>query len=131
VVFELVAFKKIIAVFCSVAISFSLLSFPATAITGERVSLGLSALQFAYQLYHDWKTDHPNTPDSEYLGFNPGGMYGGGAGRDDLSAAYDDYVAELPAPNYGSGGELRWRLNVYDHGYYGSDASYIVFLIMV
>jgi len=40
----------------------------------------------------------------------------------DLSAAYDDYVSELLAPNYGSTGELRWRLNVYNHGYYGGDA---------
>jgi len=83
-----------------------MLSFPAAAITGEEAALGLGILQFAYQLYHDWKTEHPDTPDSEYPGFNPGGLYGGGAGRDDLSAAYSDYVQDLPATGIDSSGGL-------------------------
>lgn len=55
-----------------------------------------------------WKALNPGSDDSEYPGFNPGGMYGGGASRDELRQKYDDYVETLPAPGYTSSGGLLW-----------------------
>jgi len=120
VVSELTVFKRIIAFFCSIAISFSLLSAPVAAITGEEAALGLGVLQFAYQLYHDWKTDHPNAPDSEYSGFNPGGVFGGGASREEINTAYDSYVQTLPATGYNSEGKF---IIYAQHDYFYNDSS--------
>lgn len=118
--------KKIIAVFCSIAMSFSLLSVPTAALTGEEVAIGLGVLSFAYELFKDWKAAHPNTPDTEYPGFNPGGMFGGGVGRDELNEKYLDYVSELPATGYNSNGSLLIKAEILEHGYssYGMSSIY-------
>lgn len=38
-----------------------------------------------------------------------GGSFGGGSGRDQSKAAYDDYVQTLPAPSYTSSGGFFWQ----------------------
>ena len=111
--------------------SFSLLSVPTAALTGEEVAIGLGVLSFAYELFKDWKAAHPNTPDTEYPGFNPGGMFGGGVGRDELNEKYLDYVSELPATGYNSNGSLLIKAEILEHGYSSYGMAVIVILRLV
>lgn len=51
--------------------------------------------------------------------YNPGGIYGGGAGRSDLAEVYDQYVDGLPANGIASSGDMliypnNWQLVQYD-----------------
>lgn len=64
-----------------------------------------------YTAFLKWKVDHP---DSEYPGFHPGGIFGGGASRDELKQKYDAYVETLPAQGYTSAGRLTWQPTVSD-----------------
>lgn len=102
--------KKIIALFCSIAMSFSLLHVPVTALSGEEVSATIGVLAFAFDLYKEWAEAHPGEPDSAYPGFNPGGIFGGGAGRKDhFEEDYKNYVSTLPASGYDSTGRMIWH----------------------
>ncbi len=75
--------KKIIPLFVFFAMVISLFSVPAHATYGG--GIGRADLwEWTYGLYQSGNTD-----------FNPGGIYGGGGGRDDLSAVYSSYVSTL------------------------------------
>ena len=74
----------------------------------------MSPIYFAWVKYQEWKEAHPNEPDSAYPGFNPGGAFGGGAGRHEAEQKYNDYVATLPSTGYTSDGAILWHPTTED-----------------
>lgn len=106
--------------------SFSVLSAPVLAVDFGTIVGGVAGvvgfLDFSLELYDRWKKANPNTPDTEYPGFNPGGMFGGGVGRDELNEKYLDYVSELPADNINSQG----MSSFYITGWYYSRGSAVM-----
>ena len=106
--------KKIIPLFVFFAMVISLLSVPAHATYGG--GIGRADLwEWTYGLYQSGNTD-----------FNPGGIYGGGGGRDDLSAAYSSYVSDLELDygtfSFSSTGAL--ALPLYHHMAWFRTSSY-------
>ena len=106
------AFKIFSGLLAAIVLSVAAIPTYASADFSDEFWQSVSPLYFAYSKFQEWKSVNPSAPDSAYLGFNPGGMFGGGVGRDELNQKYDDYVQTLPAQGYTSSGELRFRLNV-------------------
>lgn len=71
------------------------LSSPACAVDPATVTTTIDFIMMGFDLYQKWLELNPDSDPSEYTGFNPGGIYGGGGGRDDLSAAYSSYVSDI------------------------------------
>lgn len=115
-------YRKIIAFFCSIAIITSCVVLPASAV--GIYDNAATLWDWAGIMYKAWKTANPDTPDSEYPGFNPGGMFGNGPGasRDD----YDNYVSDLPGSGYNSDGSIVWYPTISDCSSFRFSARHIV-----
>ncbi len=98
-----------------VIVLLSFFAIPASAADSGLVGTVQSFVEWSVNKQDDfansfWKAIFGDSFNAE--DFTPGGKYGGGAGREELQAAYDAYVSDLPASGYDSSGQLRWRLNV-------------------
>lgn len=97
-----------------VLLSFSII--PASAADVGLVGTVQSFVEWSVNKQNDfansfWKAIFGDSFNAE--DFTPGGKYGGGAGRDELQAAYDAYVSDLPAIGYTSSGGLSWKIVPY------------------
>ena len=88
-------------------------TLPAHAIsTGSPLYDTIDFYTYVYGIYKGWKDGNPNSDDSLYPGFRPGGSFGSGPtgggsfSKDEAKAVYDDYVETLPASGYNSDGAL-------------------------
>lgn len=101
--------RKVLRIF-SVLFAVAILS--AAVIPASALSAGFDVSDFfgfSYGAYFSWKSSHPDAPDSAYPGFNPGGIFGGGVGREGLEDRYNDYVSTFPATGYKSNGRIIWN----------------------
>ncbi|WP_204792255.1 hypothetical protein, partial [Oscillibacter sp. CU971] len=90
-------------------------TLPAHAIsTGSPLYDTIDFYTYVYGIYKGWKDGNPNSDDSLYPDFRPGGSFGSGPtgggsfSKDEAKAAYDNYVETLPATGYDSSGGLLW-----------------------
>ena len=95
-----------------VIVLLSFFAIPASAADSGLVGTVQSFVEWSVNKQDDfansfWKAIFGDSFNAE--DFTPGGKYGGGAGREELQAAYDAYVSDLPAGGYTSSGKLLWQ----------------------
>ena len=102
-----------------VIVLLSFFAIPASAADSGLVGTVQSFVEWSVNKQNDfansfWKAIFGNSFNAE--DFTPGGKYGGGAGREELQAAYDAYVSDLPGPTYDSQGKYSIYARTYQPG---------------
>ena len=76
---------------------------PVYAADATVVTKSVEFILWGLEMYEKWLELNPDSDPSEYTGYNPGGIYGSGASREDLAAAYSTYVSGLDSTIVTSG----------------------------